>query len=266
MRKSWGHWMVGGIALCCSTACGSSAPPPPPPEETTTGHEEPPPPPPPPAPASIHVVHGSPDPGLSTFSIRLDGDPPIVSDLAALSASGAIEVASGAHALHLLGVASVETGEAAEVLATDITLGEGAHPIVLVYGEPSAEPPLTVTVLDEDASSTSTRARLVHGLVGVGPVDVCIGTSPVATAMAPGAISQSTPMTEGANAFALHAASDTACHGRALGVAHATLSPGASYVITLTGHSARRGHVTGSALVCTEGASTSCESAAIGTR
>ena len=227
MRKSWGPWIVGGIALCCSTRVDRAHRHAAAARGRRRRHEEPAPPPPPPTPASIHVVHGSPDPGLSTFSIRLGEDPPIVSDLAA-GLGERRDRGSVRHArmLHLLGVASVETGEATEVLATNITLAEGAHPIVLVYGEPSAEPPLTVTVLDEDASSTSTRARLVHGLVGVGAIDVCIGASPIATALAPGVISQSTPMTEGATAFALHAASDVACHGRALGVAHATLSPG----------------------------------------
>jgi len=211
-------------------------------------------------------VHASPDPGLSTFSIRLDDASPIVTDLAASTASGSIEVASGAHALHLLGVASVETGEAPEVMVTDITLAEGAHPIVLVYGEPSAEPPLVVSVLDEDASGTGTRARLVHGLVGVGAVDVCVGTSPIATGLAPGAISQSTPMTEGSIAIALHAANDTACHGRALGVAHVTLVAGTSYVVALSGRNARRGHLTGSIVVCSEGASATCENLTIGAR
>jgi hypothetical protein len=259
-----GSWTVGGIALCCSVACGPSAPPPPPPE-TSTGHEEPPPPPPPPA-ASLHVVHASPDPGLSSFSIGIDGDPPIVRDLAAGTASGAIEVASGAHALHLLGVASVETGEAAEVMATDVTFAEGAHPIVLVYGEPSAEPPLTVTVLDEDATGTGTRARIVHGLVGVPAIDVCNGTTPIAAALEPGAISPATPIGEGAAAIAVHTASDDPCHGRSLGVAHTTLAAGTAYVITISGHNARRGRPTASLVVCSEGNSVTCESAALGAR
>lgn len=265
MRLStWGSWTVSGIALCCSVACGSSPPADPPPEDTA-GHEEPPPP--PPAPASVIVVHASPDPGLGTLSIRLDdATDAIVSNLEAGASSAPVEVASGSHALHVLGVASIETGEAPEVFATSVEMSPGSRPIVLIYGEPAAEPTLTVTVLDEDASGTSTRARIVHGLVGVAALDVCVGTSPVVAALAPGVISPITPLGEGAVTFAVHAASDTPCQGRALGVAHATLAAGTGYLVAISGHAGRRGHVTGSVVVCSEGASVSCENATIGTR
>lgn len=254
----WGSWTVGGIALCCSVACGPSAPPPPPPEEETTGQEEPPPPPPPPAPASLYVVHASPDPGLATLSIALDDAPAIVSDLGAGSASAPMEVASGTHSLRVLGVASVETGEAPVVLTTSVELAPGSRPILLVYGEPSVVPPLAVTVLDEDASGTATRGRIVHGLVGVAAVDLCVAGVPIANALEPGEISPSTPLTEGAVTLELHAANDTACHGRAMGTAHVTLAAGTSHVIALSGHAGRRARITGSVLVCTEGASVGC--------
>jgi hypothetical protein len=266
MRLStWGSWTVSGIALCCSVACGSSPPPDPPPDETA-GHEEPPPPP-PPAPASVIVVHASPDPGLSTLSLRIDDAEPIVSNLAAGSSSAPIEIASGSHAVHLLGVASVETGEAPEVLVTNVELSPGSRPLILVYGEPGAEPTLTVTVLDEDATGTSTRGRIVHGLVGVDAVDVCVGTTPIVAALAPGVVSPITPIGDGVVAIALHAANETPCHGRALGIAHATLAAGTGYLVTLSGHAPRaRGRMTGSVVVCSEGASVSCENAAIGAR
>lgn len=256
---------MSGIALCCSLACGGSPPPEPPPEETA-GHEEPPPPP-PPTPASVIIVHASPDPGLGTLSIRFDDDAdPVARDLAAGASSAPLEVQPGTHTLHVLGVASIETGEAPEVFATSVELSEGSRPILLVYGEPSATPPLAVTVLDEDASGTSTRARVVHGLVGVDAVDVCAGGAPIAAALAPGAIAPVMSMSEGALTLTLSAASETPCHGRAIGVAHATLAAGTGYLITLSGHSGRRGRISGSAVVCSEGASVRCESAAFGTR
>ncbi len=260
-------WTVGGIALCCAVACGSSAPAEPPPEETTTsGEEQPPAPPPPPPPALVHVVHASPDPGLSTFTIRLDDGPAVVTDLAAGSASGALEVTPGSHALHLLGVASVETGEAPEVLATSIEVDSGAHPMVIVFGEPSAEPPLTVRVLDEDTSESATRVRLLHGLVGVGTLDVCVGGTPLAAGLAPGTMAPIASLAEGSVALVVHAASPNACHGRAVGTAHATLAAGTAYIATITGHSGRRGRVTGALVVCSEGADTACASATLGAR
>lgn len=268
MRMHFGAWTVSGIALCCSIACGSSAPPPTPPPQETAGHEEPePPPPPPPPPASVHVVHASPDPGLSTLSVRLDEDATsIVSDLAASSASASIDVTPGTHAVHVLGVASVETGEATEVLVASIDVTSSTHPIVLVFGEPSAEPPLTVSVIEQDASSGATRVRIVHGLIGVAAIDVCVGGAPIADGLAPGAISPVTPLAEGAVTIVLHAASESACHGRALGTAHATLAAGTSYVATLSGHAPRRGRMTGSIVLCSEGETVTCENAAIGTR
>lgn len=260
-------WTVSGIALCWAVACGggSSEPPPPPPEEETSGQEEPPPPPPPPPPAVAHVVHASPDPGLATFSVRLDDAPALVTDLAAGSGSGAVEIGAGTHSLHLMGVASVETGEAPEVMVTDVDVASGAHPLVLVYGEPAAEPPLAVTVLAEETTSTGTRARIVHGLVGMAAVDVCVGTTAIAAGLAPGAISSVAPIGDGAVALVVHAAHDTPCHGRAMGTAHVTTTAGGAHVATLTGHYARR-RLTGSVVLCTEGADASCASATLGAR
>ena len=259
---TWGSWTVSGIALSLAIACGSSAPPPPPPS-TTSGHEEAERPPPPPPPASVRVVHASADPGLGTLSIALDEASPIVTDLAAGSASAAIEVPAGAHSLRVLGVASVETHEAPLVLTTNVELARGSRAILLVVGEPAAEPPLTVSVLDEDASGTSTRARIVHGLIGVAAIDVCVAGAAIAPALASGAISPVTPIVEGATALELHAASGTACHGRSLGIAHATLSAGTSYVIALSGQLGRRGRLAGSFVVCSEGSSGACENVAL---
>jgi hypothetical protein len=211
-------------------------------------------------------VHASPDPGLSTLSIALDDAPPIVTSLAAGSVSDAAEVSAGSHALNVLGVVSVETGEAPVVMTTTIEVSPGSHPIVLVLGEPSAVPPLAVTVLDEDTSGSATRARVAHGLVGVAGLDVCVGGAPIANALEPGAISQSTPMVEGAVTLELHATNDTACHGRALGTAHVTLAAGSAHVLALSGHAGRRGRITGSVIVCTEGATAACTSVAIAAR
>jgi hypothetical protein len=261
--RTWGSWGLIGIVFCA--ACGSSAHAPPPSETETAGHEEPAPPPPPP-PASIRIVHASADPGLGTLSISLDGAAPIVTDLAAGTASAPIDVASGTHALRVLGVASVETGEAPEVLATSIELVRDTHPIVLVYGEPTVEPPLTVTVLEEDASGAATRARIVHGLIGVAGIDVCVAGAALAPALGAGAVSTVTPVAEGAVVVEIRATSATPCRGRAMGSAHVTLAASTAYVIALSGSLGRRGVLAGSLVVCSEGATGSCESAAIGRR
>lgn len=213
----------------------------------------------------MHVIHGSPDPGLATFSIAIDDGAPVVRDLAAGAASDAIEVTPGTHTIHLLGVASIETGEAPEVMVTSVEVASGSHPIWLVAGEPAAEPPLAVTVLDE-SQAAGTQARIVHGIEGAGALDVCVGGTSIAAGLAPGAMSSYAPIAEGAVAIDLRAGSDQPCHGRSMGIAHVTIEPSHAYVIVLSAHTARRGRLNGNVVACTEGASVTCTSAAIGTR
>ncbi len=186
-------------------------------------------------------------------------------DLAAGTASDAIEVAAGTHTLHLLGVASVETGEAPEVLVTSVEVASGAHPIWLVVGEPSAEPPLVVSVLDPSAGAGE-GARIVHGIEGADALDVCVGGAAVAAGLAPGAVSELAPIGRGLVALDLRAASEQPCHGRSMGIAHVTFDASAPYLVVLSAHTARRGRLAGNVVACAEGASIACSTAAIGTR
>lgn len=211
----------------------------------------------------MRVIHGSPDPGLATFSLAIDDGTPVVHDLAAGAASEAFEVTPGTHTIHLLGVASIETGEAPEVLVTSLEVAAGAHPIWLVAGEPAAEPALAVSAL-EPSPSGGTQARIFHGVVGASALDVCVGGNAMAAGLAPGAMSALAPIAEGAVTVDLRAASDQPCHGRSMGIAHVTIEAGSASVIVLSAHAARRGRLNGNVVACTEGGA--CTTAPLGTR
>jgi hypothetical protein len=212
------------------------------------------------------VVHGSADPGLSTLSVGFDDAAPVVVDLAAQSLSPAVDVPAGTHHASISGVASVETGERPVVFTSDVELGPGAHPLLVVIGEPTSTPALAALLLDEDASGTSTRVRVVHGLVGVDAIDVCVGGAPLAAALAPGGVSSSAPASAGAASVELRATGATPCSGRSLGVAHVTLAEGRPTLLVLEGRAARRGRMTAHVIACTEGPDAACTTVATGAR
>ncbi|AKF11446.1 DUF4397 domain-containing protein [Sandaracinus amylolyticus] len=261
-------WSTLFISLALA-ACGGAPAAEPEPEPTTAGAEEPPPPPPPPPPARIRAVHATSEPAVSSVSFAFaEGAEPVISNLAYRSATAYLEVPPGAHHVRVLGVPSVETGEAPELLATDTELASESSTTLILVGMAAGDPPLAVVVAPdrtEPPGEGLAALRLYHAIAGQGPVDVCVAGAaprdpalPVFTAVEPNAFARGDAgewadvLPSGEIALQLRAPNPTPCRGRVLGVARFTPSAGSRHTLVAVGRASGRPRVDRELLVCND--------------
>jgi hypothetical protein len=252
------------------SACGGGAAEPTP--EPTAGAEvapTPPPPPPPPPPAQVRVIHASPDPAAATVAISIDGEEPAITDLAYRSATAYVDVPPGTHAIALRGVASVETGDAPELVRLDTgELESESRATVIAVGVTDGEPSFALLAAEDRAETPAEGAaalRFFNGIAGAGAVDVCIAgaaprdpAAPVFSNVAMGAFGATE---QGAYAEVVagtemqlqvrqqHA---TPCRGRVLGVARITPLATTNQTAIAVGRLSGRPAVEREVVLCTD--------------
>lgn len=268
MRAAWAR-SSSALVMLGAIACGGGHAEEPAPAPTEGAELTPPPPRPPPPPATIRVIHASPDPAAGTIRFGVAGAEPSIVDLAYRSASAPVELAPGPTSLVVQGVASVETGEAPELLATEQDLASGVGSSAILHGLAGGEPALALAMIEDRTSPPtegSSTLRFFHAVVGLAAVDVCAAgasprdpATPIFAAVAPATLAN----VEGGFAevpggaetvIQLRQQSDTACEGRVLGVARVTPAAGSTHTLVAVGRTTGAPRVDRELLVCTDGA------------
>ncbi len=143
----------------------------------------------PPAPASVRVIHASPDRAAASVDLYADDLPtPIATAVAYRSIVGAVSVPAGAHTIHVRRAGAAVTTPAA-LSATTPALEGGQRYTVIAHGLVGGAAPHALTIAaDADAMPTpdagTAHVRFFHAIVGLGAVDVCRLATPARPAAA----------------------------------------------------------------------------------
>jgi hypothetical protein len=199
------------------------------------------------------VIHASPDPGLATVAVYVNGsETPAIASLAYRSAAGYAELPP-ANLNVALRPAAAAAATPAALSGLAQTLESGKHYTVIAYGQrgaTAAAPGGLALASTEDNNAEPeaghARVRLFHALNGAGAVDLCVPagapTAPAQAVFSNAAFGRWAPLPSGPELYAsvpagseltlqLRAHAATACTGRVLGLV--TVNPPERAVLTL---------------------------------
>ena len=116
----------------------------------------------------LRVVHLSPDaPNIDAF---VDGQGPVVSDLAFTESSERLAIAPGEHDVQI--TATGAGADAAVVTLSDVRIAEGARYTAFAFGDLASLQAATVEDSTQGLATGHVRVRVIHTGLGVGTVDV----------------------------------------------------------------------------------------------
>ncbi len=143
----------------------------------------------PPPPASVRVIHASPDRAAASVDLYADDlATPIATAVAYRSIVGAVSVPPGEHTLHVRPAGAAATTPAALSATTPALEGAQRYTAIAHGLVGGAAPHALAIAADADALAApdagTAHVRFFHAIVGLGAVDVCRPATPARPAAA----------------------------------------------------------------------------------